>query len=483
MSGFGQSLSHHWNFSDFGVCNGMDDGGSCIYDGHSEQRPGAPGHVPARAPRVAGPLARRRRPVLGGTHDYTLSAPVYDPLGQRPRSTKMIEVHQPNSDDYWAIEYRKGNDGQESNDAAWRLGWDWREAGLPSGDAVFVYYVEPGLYKDNLLDRGDATLQAILPPRNGANYCNTVCVTVLGQFGGTSRMFAGVRVTSPDVTAPLMGIQAPSGWSKPTHVTLHASVPSRFVSVDDDRCAPQARVFCHRARYDVDSLADGIHTVRAFAVLDDERDDEPGLPGQVATAQVKIDGTAPTTVAVPYPVADAAGTVPDGAIVQVDGSDVLSGIASTEYRLDGGPWTPTLDGFPVHGEGPHLVEFHSTDNVGNVEDVKTRTFEVAAPAAPSAASPTCSVKLAPARIAKPNGRWAAVSAAVKRTAGTTLKLAAVVREGSDVAGVNADWKVGTADRSGHVRAYAGAQYRIAYSVKDRAGATGSCSATVTVAAR
>jgi DNA/RNA endonuclease YhcR with UshA esterase domain len=44
-----------------------------------------------------------------------------------------------------------------------------------------------------------------------------------------------------------------------------------------------------------------------------------------------------------------------------------SGVASTQYRLNGGAWTAVQGPVTVSAEGKNLVEFFSTDNAGNVE--------------------------------------------------------------------------------------------------------------------
>ena len=52
-------------------------------------------------------------------------------------------------------------------------------------------------------------------------------------------------------------------------------------------------------------------------------------------------------------------------------SDPTAGVASTSYRLDGGPLTPYLGPFQVLTFGPHTLDYRSTDAAGNVEATKT----------------------------------------------------------------------------------------------------------------
>ncbi|MCY4727721.1 ThuA domain-containing protein [Nocardioides sp. STR2] len=53
-----------------------------------------------------------------------------------------------------------------------------------------------------------------------------------------------------------------------------------------------------------------------------------------------------------------------------------SGIASTEYRIAGGAWTPYTEAVQVTGEGSRLVEYRSTDKAGNAEAVTSLTVKI-----------------------------------------------------------------------------------------------------------
>ena len=87
---------------------------------------------------------------------------------------------------------------------------------------------------------------------------------------------------------------------------------------------------------------------------------------------VSTDLSAPTTTISPEPAS------PDGedgwyvspVTVTLIAEDDLggSGVASTEYRLDGGIWQEYVGPFTLSADGTTLVEARSTDNAGNVED-------------------------------------------------------------------------------------------------------------------
>ena len=50
-------------------------------------------------------------------------------------------------------------------------------------------------------------------------------------------------------------------------------------------------------------------------------------------------------------------------------------VASTEYRIDDGAWTAYADAVQV-SDGTHTVEYRSTDEAGNVEDVQSSQVKV-----------------------------------------------------------------------------------------------------------
>jgi len=64
----------------------------------------------------------------------------------------------------------------------------------------------------------------------------------------------------------------------------------------------------------------------------------------------------------------------EGAVIVLEASDAGSGVAETLYRIDGGAWTPYSVPFSISGEGSHTVEYRSTDNLGNVEGLKSMTI-------------------------------------------------------------------------------------------------------------
>ncbi|TJY42287.1 hypothetical protein E5161_09820 [Cohnella pontilimi] len=116
----------------------------------------------------------------------------------------------------------------------------------------------------------------------------------------------------------------------------------------------------------VSSSVSGTAAIKAVAV-----------GGAYAETSVTFDTDAPTTT-----VLEIIPLVPDGAngwyisdpAVKFTAVDNLSGVAQTEYRLNGGHWTTYTDGI-VLGEGQHVIDYRSSDNLGNMETVKSISFK------------------------------------------------------------------------------------------------------------
>ncbi|TYC21298.1 DUF1349 domain-containing protein [Micromonospora sp. MP36] len=119
----------------------------------------------------------------------------------------------------------------------------------------------------------------------------------------------------------------------------------------------------------VDIETDGEHTVQYRAT------DKAGNTSTVGTVVVKRDATAPETT-VTYEAANGAGWHRGDIAVTLTATDSTSGIAATEYQLDGGAWTAYTGPVIVSGDGSHELAYRSTDKAGNVEVAATKTFKI-----------------------------------------------------------------------------------------------------------
>lgn len=107
--------------------------------------------------------------------------------------------------------------------------------------------------------------------------------------------------------------------------------------------------------------------------------DKAGNEEQVKRVVVKVDKVAPVTTS----------NIPQAWVnkdynVVLTAEDDLSGVATTEYTLNGKSNSVSLVGddqdntvaFKVTEEGTHTVSYYSVDNAGNIEDLKTETLQL-----------------------------------------------------------------------------------------------------------
>jgi hypothetical protein len=98
----------------------------------------------------------------------------------------------------------------------------------------------------------------------------------------------------------------------------------------------------------------------------------PILTSGPVSETLEVDTVAPATAVTLTPTAVGAWYSPR--TVTLAPSDQTSGVAKTEYRVDGGPWTPYTAPFPITSFGPHALDVRSTDAAGNVESGNTTSW-------------------------------------------------------------------------------------------------------------
>jgi Peptidase family M1 domain len=98
----------------------------------------------------------------------------------------------------------------------------------------------------------------------------------------------------------------------------------------------------------------------------------PILTSGSVSESVNVDTVAPSTNVLLTPTAVGAWYSPR--LVTLTATDATSGVASTQYRVDGGTWTSYTGPFMVTTFGPHTLDVSSTDKAGNVETGNTTTW-------------------------------------------------------------------------------------------------------------
>jgi len=115
-------------------------------------------------------------------------------------------------------------------------------------------------------------------------------------------------------------------------------------------------------QFDLTGKADGQHQIAWYSV------DYAGNVEKVRNTILYVDDTPPLTSISP-----AIEPFTTATFFALGATDALSGVAYTEYRIDGGNWTRYNAPFSL-SEGVHTIGYRSTDNLGNME--LERTLEV-----------------------------------------------------------------------------------------------------------
>ncbi|WP_204046455.1 OmpL47-type beta-barrel domain-containing protein, partial [Acrocarpospora phusangensis] len=183
-----------------------------------------------------------------------------------------------------------------------------------------------------------------------------------GNDQGFNRETVEVKAV-PVTTATTAPAEPASGWfTGPVSVTLSAVPGERKVDRTEYQLDGGAWT---RYTAPITVSGDGSHALVYRSV------DSAGNAEAPRTLTVKIDTIAPVTTAT-------VGTASDGVVpVTLAATDDASGVASTEYSLDGGIWTPGSGTVTVSGQGDHELRFRSTDKAGNIEEIRAVPVPVA----------------------------------------------------------------------------------------------------------
>jgi hypothetical protein len=180
--------------------------------------------------------------------------------------------------------------------------------------------------------------------------------------------------TAPTVSAIVAPPPRPDGWSTDiVSISLSASDEaggSGVASITYSASGAQniAPVTVPGSSAPVVISSEGITTVSYFAT------DNEGNSGTPQTLQVKLDLNAPTTSASLSP-SPQNGWYASPTLTLSASDGAGSGVAQTQYAVDGGPFQAYSGPVSGFSTGNHVVLFRSTDNVGRVESAKQIAFK------------------------------------------------------------------------------------------------------------
>lgn len=185
-----------------------------------------------------------------------------------------------------------------------------------------------------------------------------------------------------DRSAPATDISYPNATFTGTDGTLFVSGITGFELSAGDNLSGVVRttyridgdVWADFAPFTLAGLPDGVHQIDYFSI-DRVANQEPPrtlivtADNSPPATSIKVDGTQHTDAGSLFATATAN--------ISLSATDNLSGVAMTEYRIDGGAWTSfapfSLDGL---SGGQHVIGFRSADNVANIEVEQELTLAV-----------------------------------------------------------------------------------------------------------
>jgi len=205
----------------------------------------------------------------------------------------------------------------------------------------------------------------------------------LRQLLGGIETTAGAKPSAdcgipPDVTAPTSKatLDPASPAKGPIKVTLEAAddAGGSGVAKLEYKVDGAAGWTTYNAPFTVS--AEGKHTVTFRAT------DEAGNVEEAKSIALEVDLTAPTTTATLNPANPdkKSGVYKQAVTVTLaagDGSG--SGVARTEYRINGGAWQTYAAPFTLTADGQYTVDYRSVDKAGNTESAKSRSFRIKKP--------------------------------------------------------------------------------------------------------
>ncbi|MGW0087387.1 OmpL47-type beta-barrel domain-containing protein, partial [Streptomyces sp. NPDC003393] len=180
--------------------------------------------------------------------------------------------------------------------------------------------------------------------------------------------------TAPDASATVSGAKDADGnYVSSATVTVTASDAESGVA-EIEYALDGAAYEDYSAPVQVSAV--GEHTVKYRAT------DEAGNTSAEQSVSFTVVAAPPQDTAPPEVTASVSGTKDaDGnyvgsATVTVTATDSGSGVAATEYSLDGGPYLPYSGPVAVNRAGSHTFLYRATDKAGNTSEAKSLTLTV-----------------------------------------------------------------------------------------------------------
>jgi len=193
-------------------------------------------------------------------------------------------------------------------------------------------------------------------------YSNGYAVFSVGSSDPTTFTVSPLTTTATLTPPPVNGY-----YTQNPQVTLNVTdvggpgVASTVYQIDGGSWTPYTAPFT--------ITGDGAHTLKYYST------DNIGSVENTNTMTVNVDTTPPST-AIGFSPTPVNGATPGAATVTLTPTDPVSGVASTQYMIDGGSWQTYGAPFQITAPGGHTVQYRSTDVAGNVESTKSASIAV-----------------------------------------------------------------------------------------------------------
>ncbi len=216
----------------------------------------------------------------------------------------------------------------------------------PQGEAVTI----SGSMGGSAISCG-ASCTLDVPEGSGtANYTATD-TSNLTSSGSSTYKVDEVNPTLSSVIGAVVGV---NGWLT-SAVTATASASDSISGIASTEYRVDGGAWTSGTSVTVSG--DGTHTIQFRTT------NNAGLTTTGNTANVKIDTSAPSLALALSGTSGSNGWYVSPVMVTASASDSVSGIASTQYSVDGGVWQ-SGSAIAVSGDGSHTVQFKTTNNAG-----------------------------------------------------------------------------------------------------------------------
>ncbi|HYZ93199.1 MAG TPA: Ig-like domain-containing protein, partial [Actinomycetota bacterium] len=205
------------------------------------------------------------------------------------------------------------------------------------------------------------------------NKCYRYRYSIADNVGNVSTPSSVSAAAKVDATLPVTSDDAPAGWRN-SAVTVTLSVNETGSGIASTLHRVDGGTFQNGTTIVIPGPAD--HSNDGVHMIEYRSTDVAGNVEALRSATVRIDTTLPVTSD------DApAGWQTSAVTVTLTASDALSGIGSTQYRIDGGAFqngTSILVPAPADhsNDGVHTIDYRSTDVAGNVEPLRSATVRI-----------------------------------------------------------------------------------------------------------